>query len=128
MAAVQTQEYETVLKEVHAWPAERRFALVRDVLDMLAAEAAQPRARTLDRALGLLATAAAPPDDADARQASTGTSPPQRAKRKRTLASNLSMPPISHPSKGAGSSIRWASSSEPPRRATSPTRSSITSR
>jgi hypothetical protein len=62
--------YETVLKTVRQWPPDRRFALVRDVINTLAEDGFPPRPRrkTLERALGLLATGDAAPSDAEIRQ------------------------------------------------------------
>jgi len=59
--------YETILKTVRRWPAERRFALVQDVLNTLKSEAtATPqKSNTLERALGLLATDRPAPSDAE---------------------------------------------------------------
>jgi hypothetical protein len=62
--------YETVLKTVRQWPADRRFALVRDVINTLAEDefSPRPRRKTLERALGLLATGDAAPSDAEVQQ------------------------------------------------------------
>jgi hypothetical protein len=62
--------YETVLKTVRQWPPDRRFALVRDVINILTEDGFPPRRRrkTLERALGLLATGDAAPFDAEVRQ------------------------------------------------------------
>jgi hypothetical protein len=62
--------YETVIKTVRQWPPARRFALVQDVLSTLApAETPpKPRRKTLDKALGLLATDRPAPSDAEIQQ------------------------------------------------------------
>ena len=59
--------YETVLNVIRRWPAERRFALIKDVLNTLAPEVTfpQPRRKTLEQALGLLATDQPAPSDAE---------------------------------------------------------------
>ena len=66
MEATKTENYEDVLKTVRAWPAPARFMLVQEVLETLSAQtdAPRPRRRTLDRALGLLATDHPAPSDA----------------------------------------------------------------
>ena len=65
MAVSELTDYETVLNAVRQWPLERRFALVQDVLDSLASTVApaRPREKTLEKALGLLATDQPPPTD-----------------------------------------------------------------
>jgi hypothetical protein len=67
MGAQETNNYQQVLRTVRRWSAERRFALVQDVIDTLATEIGPARAprETLDRALGLLATDQPPPSDED---------------------------------------------------------------
>jgi len=62
--------YETILGAIRRWPPERRFALVQDVLDTLAAEVVSSRLRrkTLAKALGLLATDRPAPSDTEVRQ------------------------------------------------------------
>lgn len=67
---VQLTDYEAVLEVVHQWPLSRRFALVQDVLDAMSREFSQsrPRTKTLEKALGLLATEETPPTDADVRR------------------------------------------------------------
>jgi len=65
MAVSELTDYETILNAIRQWPLERRFALVQDVLDSLASQVAsgRPRKKTLERALGLLATDQPPPTD-----------------------------------------------------------------
>lgn len=65
-----TINYETVLNTVRQWPSDRRFALVQDVLSTLATEVSSPRPRhkTLEKALGLLATSQPAPSDAEIEQ------------------------------------------------------------
>ena len=65
MAVSELTDYETILKAIRQWPLERRFALVQDVLDSLASTVApgRPREKTLEKALGLLATDQSPPTD-----------------------------------------------------------------
>lgn len=67
MSTIETTNYETILNAVRQWPPNRRFALVQDVLDTLASEVAPPRPRrkTLEKALGLLATDQPAPSDAE---------------------------------------------------------------
>jgi hypothetical protein len=62
--------YENIIKTVREWPPARRFALVQDVLNTLAPTAPpdKPRRKTLDKALGLLATARPAPSDAEIEQ------------------------------------------------------------
>jgi hypothetical protein len=63
--------YETVLKTVRQWPPARRFALVQDVLNTLAPTITTPpqtRRKTLEKALGLLATDQPTPSDAEIEQ------------------------------------------------------------
>jgi len=70
MNTLKANGYETVLSTVRRWPPDKRFALVRDVIDTLAIEAKprQSRCNTLDKALGLLATSQRAPSDADIQQ------------------------------------------------------------
>ena len=70
MNVLKANNYETVLKTVHQWPPDRRFALVRDVINTLAPEVApaRPRRKTLEKALGLLATGRPAPSDAEVQQ------------------------------------------------------------
>jgi hypothetical protein len=65
MNALKVDGYETVLSTVRQWPPDKRFALVRDVIDTLALEVKPLRSRrnTLGRALGLLATSQPVPPD-----------------------------------------------------------------
>jgi len=70
MNSLKANSYETVLKTVREWPPDRRFALVRDVINALAAETFPSRSgrKTLERALGLLATGRPAPSDAEVKQ------------------------------------------------------------
>jgi dihydroneopterin aldolase len=70
MDTLQANSYEIVLKTVRQWPQDRRFALVRDVINTLAAEVfpSRPRRKTLERALGLLATSQPAPSGAEIQQ------------------------------------------------------------
>ena len=62
-----TSSYDTVLQTVRQWPPERRFALVRDVINTLAEETSSSRSRheTMGKALGLLATDKPAPSDSE---------------------------------------------------------------
>jgi len=66
MSVLKTDSYETVLKTVRQWPPDRRFALVRDVINTLSPEVvpSRPKRKTLEKALGLLAI----PSDAEVQQ------------------------------------------------------------
>jgi len=70
MNVLETDSYETVLKTVRQWPPDRRFALVRDVINTLSPEVipSRPRHKTLEKALGLLATSRPAPSDAKVQQ------------------------------------------------------------
>ncbi len=69
-------EYDAVVEQIRQWPPARRLALVRTVVEMLAAEGcgsqehgAQDRRRsTLTRAIGLLRGDGPPPSDEQIRQ------------------------------------------------------------
>jgi len=69
---VEADRYRTVLEIVREWPPDRRFALIRDLLETLApvwTEGARRRRRaTLEEALGLLATQSPPPSDEEIQQ------------------------------------------------------------
>jgi dihydroneopterin aldolase len=67
LSTAKTSSYDTVLRTVRQWPPERRFALVRDVINTLAEEvsSARPRRKTLERALGLLATDKPAPSESE---------------------------------------------------------------
>jgi hypothetical protein len=65
--------YDNVLSIVRQWTMAERYALVQDVLKTLAPESADPalphvRERTLQRALGLLATQQPAPTDEEVQQ------------------------------------------------------------
>ena len=70
MNVLKANSYETVLKTVHQWSPDRRFALVRDVINTLAPEVvlSRPKRKTLEKALGLLATSRPAPSDAEVQQ------------------------------------------------------------
>lgn len=70
MEPLETTTYEAVLNTVRQWPPDRRFALVQDILNTLALEVKppRPRRRTLEKALGLLATSQPAPSDAEIEQ------------------------------------------------------------
>ena len=70
MGTRKTISYETVLNTVRQWPPDRRFALVQDVLSTLAPDVlpSRPRPKTLEKALGLLATSQPAPSDAEIKQ------------------------------------------------------------
>jgi hypothetical protein len=65
-----TISYETVVNTVSQWPPDRRFVLVQDILSTLAPKVSPPRPRckTLEKALGLLATTQPAPSDAEIKQ------------------------------------------------------------
>jgi dihydroneopterin aldolase len=67
MNTIKTDSYDSVLQTVRQWPPNRRFALVRDVINTLATEVfpSRPRHKTLKKALGLLATSQPAPSDAE---------------------------------------------------------------
>jgi dihydroneopterin aldolase len=62
-----TISYETVLRTVREWPVEQRLDLLQALLSTLATEVkpAQPRERTLEKALGLLATGQPTPSNTE---------------------------------------------------------------
>jgi len=70
MGSPATTSYQAVLNAVRQWSPDRRFALVQNVLNTLASEAPSPRPRckTLEKALGLLATGQPAPSDAEIQQ------------------------------------------------------------
>ena len=70
MNTTKANSYDNVLQMVRQWPPNRRFALVRDVINTLATEVFPPRPRrkTLKKALGLLATSRPAPSDAEIQQ------------------------------------------------------------
>jgi hypothetical protein len=67
---IKTNSYDIVLQTVRQWPPDRRFALVRDVINTLETEVSpsRPRRKTLKKALGLLATNRPAPSDAQVQQ------------------------------------------------------------
>lgn len=62
--------YESVLQIVSQWPTAQQIALVEDVLKTLSSRVEPPkrRRRTLDQALGLLATDSPAPTDEEVEQ------------------------------------------------------------
>lgn len=66
MSTLESASYETVLSIVYRWTPDKRFALVQNVLSTLAP--VQPKRKTFDKALGLLATDQPPPTDAEIEQ------------------------------------------------------------
>lgn len=62
--------YESVLEIVSQWPTAQQIALVEDVLKTISSRVDPPkqRRRTLDQALGLLATDKAAPTDEEVEQ------------------------------------------------------------
>ena len=70
MNTLKANSYDSVLQTVRQWPPDRRFALVRDVIDTLETEVSpsRPRRKTLKKALGLLATSRPTPSDAQVQQ------------------------------------------------------------
>ena len=61
-----TTDYETILQTIRRWPTAQQFALMQELLRVLAAEAMPPQPkRTLPRALGLLATGKPAPSRAE---------------------------------------------------------------
>jgi hypothetical protein len=70
MNTLKTENYDSVLQTVRQWPPNRRFALVRDVINTLATEMIPSRSKrkTLKKALGLVATSGPAPSDAEIQQ------------------------------------------------------------
>ena len=70
MNTIRANSYDSVLQTVRQWPPDRRLALVRDVINTLATEVfpSRPRRKTLEKALGLLATSRPAPSDAEIQQ------------------------------------------------------------
>jgi hypothetical protein len=70
MNTTKANSYDNVLQMVRQWPPNRRFALVRDVINTLATDVfpSRPRRNTLKKALGLLATSRPAPSDAEIQQ------------------------------------------------------------
>lgn len=67
-------DYETILHTVEDWPVEQRIQLIQDILSALKSSqttqmpSRPPRKRTLEQALGLLATDKPAPSDAEVKQ------------------------------------------------------------
>ena len=70
MSHLENINYENVLKTVRQWPAVQQMELVQDVLRTISARIDPPkkRTRTLDQALGLLATDRPAPTDEEVKQ------------------------------------------------------------
>jgi hypothetical protein len=70
MGTPKTISYETVVNTVRQWPPDKRVVLVQDILNTLTSDTTSPRPRrkTLERALGLLATSQPAPSDAEVKQ------------------------------------------------------------
>jgi hypothetical protein len=70
MNTTKADGYDNVLQMIRQWPPNRRFALVRDVINTLATDVfpSRPRRKTLKKALGLLATSRPTPSDAEIQQ------------------------------------------------------------
>lgn len=70
MNPTESVSYEGVLKIISQWPASRQMALVEDVLKTVSPRVVPPkqRRRTLDEALGMLATDKAAPTDEEVKQ------------------------------------------------------------
>jgi hypothetical protein len=70
MNTIRADSYDSVLQTVRQWPPDRRLALVRDVINTLATEVfpSRPRRKTLEKALGLLATSRPALSDAEIQQ------------------------------------------------------------
>ena len=70
MNTLKVNSYGSVLQTVRQWPPDRRFALVRDVINTLETEVSpsRPRRKTLKKALGLLSTGRPAPSDAEVQQ------------------------------------------------------------
>ena len=70
MQDIKEMPYQVVVEKVKHWPADHRLALVQEILRTLSRDAGipSPRKKTLEQALGLLATAEPPPDDATIHQ------------------------------------------------------------
>jgi len=66
----ETTSYQGVLDIVRQWPTAQQIALVEDVLKTISSRVEPPkqRRRTLDRALGLLATDKPAPTDDEVKQ------------------------------------------------------------
>jgi len=70
MGTPKTISCETVVNTVRQWPPDKRVVLVQDILNTLTSDTTPPRPRckTLERALGLLATSQPAPSDAEVKQ------------------------------------------------------------
>lgn len=66
----ETANYQGILNIVRQWPTAQQIALVEDVLKTISSRVEPPkqRQRTLDRALGLLATDKPAPTDDEVKQ------------------------------------------------------------
>lgn len=70
MNPTENVSYESVLKIISQWPASRQMALVEEVLKTVSPRVEPPkeRRRTIDEALGMLATDKAAPTDEEVKQ------------------------------------------------------------
>ncbi|MCD6344072.1 MAG: hypothetical protein J7M17_00500 [Anaerolineae bacterium] len=70
MQDIKEMPYQVVVEKVKHWPAVHRLALVQEILRTLSRDASipSPRKKTLEQALGLLATTEPAPDDATIHQ------------------------------------------------------------
>ena len=69
MSMYESVNYKEVLEVVLKWPPDKRFALIQDLLVTLApSETEKTRRKTLEKALGLLATDQPAPSDSDVKQ------------------------------------------------------------
>lgn len=68
MSQSEVNNYDDILKIVRNWEEDRQFALVHDVLKVLASKKERKREPTLQKALGLLATDQPPPNDEEVKQ------------------------------------------------------------
>ncbi len=67
--SVSAEAYETIRRTVLQWPADMRFALLRDLINTLAPADERPvRTGTLSIARGLLSTDKPPPSDEQVEQ------------------------------------------------------------
>lgn len=60
-----TKTYDEVLQTIQTWPPDQRFTLVQDILQTLAPQfkSSRTQRKTLQKALGLLASDDAPSDE-----------------------------------------------------------------
>ena len=70
MQTIENVQYRTVVEQVKDWPADKRLALVQDILCTLKPNLVVPglQEETLDKALGLLASQQPAPTDETVQQ------------------------------------------------------------